>query len=162
NGEDVAIRLLVLDHGVALARVAAEAPRIDGEHVDTRLAFSDPLSQLPARTASRSDAEAVTFIDPQIARAPSRADQRTAVRRVRDGTVDDALDAAVLERRDATIGGFDMRQQTIEIARQQVPTKRARHAIREHRGGAALVRPKNPARTFFTQVPRLVRLTQHG
>ncbi len=84
NREDVAIGLLVLLHHVALAGVRPEAPRIDGEHVDARLALDDPFRELPARAAGGGDAEAVPFVQPEIAHAPGRADHRAAVGRVGD------------------------------------------------------------------------------
>src|SRR5262249_60599548 len=110
NREDVPIRLFVLHHRVTLARVATEATRIDGEHVDARLTFDDPLRKLPAGATRRGDAEAVTFVDPQISHAPRGPDERTAIGRVRDRPVDDVLDAAVLERGHATNRRCDLRE----------------------------------------------------
>src|SRR5262245_30467249 len=55
NGEDVAIRFLVLRDGVALAGVRAEAARVHGEHVDARLALDDPFGELPPAAPGRGD-----------------------------------------------------------------------------------------------------------
>src|SRR5215475_12444528 len=116
NGEDVPVGLLVLLHHVAFARVGPEAPRIDCQHVDARLALDDPLGELPSGSAGRGDTEAVALIEPDIAHTPGRADEGSAVGRVGNGAVDDVLDAAVLERRYAPGGRFDVRDQPIEIA----------------------------------------------
>ena len=159
--EDVAIRLLVLLHHVALAGVRPEAPRIDGEHVDARLAFDDPFGELPARAARRGDAEAVAFVEPHVAHAPRRPDHRAAVGRVGNRAVDDVLDAAVLERGHAPLRRFDVREQPIEIAFEQALAERSGHAVGEARRRAGFVRAEDPAQALLAQVVRLVRLAQH-
>src|SRR5688572_12948892 len=110
NREDVTIGFLVLRDDVAAARVGPEAARVDGEHVNARLAFDDPLRKLPARTAGGRDAEAVALVEPEVAHFPGRPYQRTAVRRVADRAVDNVLDAAGFERRHTPLGRLDVRQ----------------------------------------------------
>ena len=161
NREDVAVGFLVLRDDVAAARVGPEAARVDGEHVDARLAFDDPLRELPARTAGGRDAEAVALVEPEVAHFPGRPYQRAAVRRVADRAVDDVLDAAVLERRHAPLRGFDVRQQPLELARKQVFAERLRHAVGESRRRPGLVRPENPAEPLLAQVIGLVGFAQH-
>ena len=162
HGEHVAVGFFVLGHHVALAGVGAETTRVDGEHVDARLALGDPFRQLPARTASGGDAEAVAFVQPQAALAPGRADERAAVRGVGDGAVDDGLDAALFQRRHATLRRFDVRDEAFDFAVEQALAEPLGHAVREAGRGAALVGAQNPAAALFAQVVRLVRLAQHG
>src|SRR6185369_15359851 len=95
--EDFAVSLFILAHHVALGGVGTKPPRVDRQKVDAGLAFHDPLGQLPARTARCGDTEAVPFIEPQVALAPARSDQRAPIRRIRDRTVDDVLDAAAIQ-----------------------------------------------------------------
>src|SRR5882757_2068729 len=64
NDEDVPVGFLVLLNDVTLPGIRTVAARIDGHHVDARLALDDPLRQLPAGAAGRGDAEAVTLVEP--------------------------------------------------------------------------------------------------
>ena len=159
--EDVAIGLLVLAHGVALAGVRAEPAGVDAQHVDAGLALDDPLRELPAGAAGGGDAEAVALVQPDVAQAPRRTDQRAAVRRIGDGAVDDGLDAGVLEARHALHRRLDVRQQAIEIAREQLLAEMRGDAVGETRRRALLVRAENPAHALLAQVVRGVGLAQH-
>ena len=160
--EDVAIGLLVLPDGVALARVRAEPARVDRQHVDAGLAFDDPFGELPARAARGRNAEAVAFVEPQVRHTPRRTDERAAVRRVGDRAVDDRLDAGVLEARHALHRRLDVRQQAVEVAREELLAELARNAIGEARRRALLVWAQDPAEALLAQVVRRVRLAQHG
>src|SRR5258708_34316750 len=51
NDEDVPVGFFVLFDDVPLAGVIAVPTRVDGQHVDTGLAFDDPLRELPTGTA---------------------------------------------------------------------------------------------------------------
>ena len=68
HGEDLGVGLLVFLPEIPGLRVGAKAARIDAEHVDRRLAFHDPLGELPAGAAGRGDAERVPFIEPEVAK----------------------------------------------------------------------------------------------
>ncbi len=159
--EDVAVGLLVLLHHVALGGVRTEAARVHREHVDARLALDDPLRQLPARAAGRRDAEAVALVEPQVAHVPGGADQRAAVRRVGDRSVDDILDAAVLECRDTALRRLDVRQQPLEVALEQALAEPVGNAVGKARRRAGLVGPEDPAEALLAQVVGLVGLAQH-
>ena len=161
NREDIRVGLLVLLHHIALGGVITIAARIGRQHVDARLALGDPLSQLPAGAAGGCDTEAVTFVEPQIARAPGRPDQRAAIRGVGNRSVDNILDATVLERRHATDCCFDVRQQAIEIALKQALSEPLGDAIGKARRGAELVGSENPAHALLAQVIGFVRFAQH-
>ena len=159
--EDVAVRFFVLRDKVTLARVTAEATRIDRQHVDAGLAFDDPFGQLPAGTTRGRDAEAVAFVDPDVPDAPRRPDQRAAIGRVRDWTVDDVLDAATLQPRHATLRRFDVGQQPLQFAGKEVLAEPARHAVGEARRRAGFVGTEDPAQAFLAEVIRLIGLAQH-
>ena len=159
--EDFAVGLLVLGYRIALAGVAAEATRIGCQHVDARLAFDDPFGQLPAGAAGGRDAEGVAFIEPHIALKARRADQRRAVRRVGNGTVDDVLDAAVLKRRDPLDRCLDVRQETVEIPLEEALAEPVRHPVGKARGCAMLVGTEDPAHALLAQIVGLVGLAQH-
>jgi hypothetical protein len=159
--EDVPVSLLVLLHHVLPAGVGPEAARIHGQHVDARLALDDPFRELPARAARRRDAEAVTLVEPEVRLAPGRADERAAVRRVRDRAVDDVLDAAVGERRHAPLRALDVRNQPLEVAIEEALAEPGRHAVGEACGGAGLIGPQDPAHAFLAKVIRLLGLAHH-
>src|SRR5256885_8752812 len=116
DDEHIAVGFLVLLDDVALAGIRAEAARRHRQHVDRRSALDDPLGELPAGAAGGGDAEAVALVEPDVAQAPGRSDERAAVGRVGDRSVDDVLDAAALERRHPARGRLDVRHQAIEIA----------------------------------------------
>jgi hypothetical protein len=161
DGEDAAVGFFVLLHHVALARVRAIAARIHGQHVDPGFALDDPLRKLPAGAACGGDAKTVAFIDPHIGHAPGRAYQRAAVGRVGDGTVDDVLDAAMLEGRHAPRRGLDMRHQPIKIRLEEAPAEPVRHAVGKARRRARLVRAEDPSHALLAQIIGLVGLAQH-
>ncbi len=161
DGEHVAVGLLVLAHRVALAAVGAEAARIHAQHVDARVALGDPFRELPARAAGGRHAEAVALVQPDVVHVPCRADQRAAVRRIRDGPVDDGLDPAVLEARDALHRRLDVRQQPVEIAGEELLAELGGHAVGEARRRALFVRPEDPPHPLLAQVVRRVGFPQH-
>jgi len=97
NDEDVPVGFFVLFDDVPLAGVIAVPTRVDGQHVDTGLAFDDPLRELPTGTARCGDTEAVSLVEPHVGQVPGGADERAAVRGIRNWSVDNVLDAAVLE-----------------------------------------------------------------
>jgi hypothetical protein len=156
-----AIRFLVLRDREALSGVAAKAARVDGQHVDAGLALDDPLGELPAGAARRRDAEAVSFVDPHVAQPPCRTDHGAAVGRVGNRAVHDRLDAAVLEAWHALHRRFDVRQQPIEIAGEELLAERRRHAVGKPSGCALLVGPEDPAQPLLAQIVRGVRFAQH-
>ncbi len=162
NDEYVPVRLLVLLNDVTLAGIGTIAARIDGHHIDAGFALDDPLRELPARAAGGGDAEAMTFVEPEILRAPSRTHQRAAVRGVRDGPIDDVLDAAVGERRNAALCRLDMRQQAFQVAFEQTLAEPVRDPVGKSRRRTGLVGPEYPAQALLTQIVRLVRFAQHG
>ena len=161
NDEDVPVGFFVLFNDVTLAGIGTIASRIDGHHVDARLTLDDPLRELPAGAAGRSNAEAVALVEPEIPSAPGGTDQWAAIRRVGDRTIDDVLDAAIGERGNAALCGLDVRQQPLQIALEQALAEPIGDAVGEPRGGTGLVGTQDPAQPLFTQVVRLVRLTQH-
>ena len=162
DDEHVTVGFLVLRDHVALARVRAVAPGVDGGHVDAGLAFDDPFRQLPTRAAGCRDAEAVTLVEPEIFRAPGGTDERAAVGRVGDRSVDDVLDAGRRERGHASNRGLDVRQQAIEIAIEQALTEPVRYPVREARRRTGLIGPEDPPQAFLAQIIRLIRLAQHS
>src|SRR5258707_843157 len=162
DGEDVAVGLLVLGREVAAACVGTKSPWIDRQHVNPGFTFDDPFGQLPAATAGGGDAEAVAFVEPQIAYAPGGPDQGTAVRRVGDRAIDDLLDPAILERGHATLRRLDVRHHPVQIAVEQALAEPFRYAIGEAGRGAFLVGPQNPAEALLAEIIRLLRLAQHG
>ena len=145
------VGLLVLQLGEALGD-HAEAPRVDADHVDGRLALDHPLGQLPAAAAGRGDAEGMSLGEPEVGQAEGRADHGIAVRGVGDGAVDDVLDAGVLEAGHAGHAGLDVRHQALEIAGEEVLLEAGRHAVGEARRGALLVGAEDPAHPFFPEV----------
>ena len=155
------VGLFVLDLREVL-RDDAEAPRIDADHVDGRLAVDDPLGELPAGAAGRRDAEAVAFGEPEILQAESRADHRVAVRRIGDRAVDDVLDAGILEARHPVHGGLDMGHEPVEVAGEQVFLEALRHAVDEAGRRVALVGPENPAHALLAQIVGGVGFPEHG
>ena len=64
---DVGVGFLVFLAQIGLGRVVAETTRIGAEHVDRRLALGNPFGELPAGAARGGDAEAVAFVQPEIA-----------------------------------------------------------------------------------------------
>jgi len=119
DDENVPVRFLVLLNDVTLAGIGTIAARIDGHHVDAGFAFDDPFRELPARAAGGGDAEAMTFVEPEVLRPPSGAHEWAAVGGVCNRPIDDVLDAAVGERRDAALCRLDMRQQAFQVAFEQ-------------------------------------------
>src|SRR5262249_46454739 len=137
------------------------AARIGRQHVDAGLAFDDPLGELPPGTARGRYAEAVAFVDPDIAHAPGWTYHRTAVRRVGNRAVDDVLDAAALESGHAPHGRLDVRHQAIEIAREQALAEPFRDPVGKARRSTVLVRAKDPSHALLAQVVGLVGFPQY-
>ena len=160
DGEDVGVGLFVLGLEVGGRRIVAEPARLDAEHVDCRLAFDDPLRELPARATCGGDAEAVALVEPEVPLPPGRTDDRTAVRRVRDRAVVDVLDTEFPERRDTTDRGFDVRRQAVEVGIEQLVLAVRRRPVQVARRGAPLVRSEQQAAGFLAHVPRAVGFAQ--
>src|SRR5262245_14208106 len=120
RSEDVAVGFLVLHLEIAAGGIRAEAARVDAHHVDRRLALDDPFGELPAGATRGSDAEGMTLVEPEIAPAPGRADDRRAVRRIGDGAVIDLLDPDFGKSGNPDHGGLDMRRQAIEVFLEQL------------------------------------------
>ena len=115
HGEDLGVGLLVLFDQIACIRVGSEAARVDAEHVDGRLAFDDPLGELPAGAAGRGDAERMAFVEPEVSYTWRRTDNRRTVWRVGDGAVVDLLDADLAKGGNARDRGFDVGAKAIKI-----------------------------------------------
>ncbi len=90
------VGFLVLELGEILGH-NAETARIDADHVHAGLAFDHPFGELPATATGSRDTKTVTFREPEVGQTKCRPDHRIAVWRVGDRTVDDLLDARVLE-----------------------------------------------------------------
>src|SRR6266853_2525250 len=116
DDEHVAVGFFILFDDIALAGVRAEAAWVHRQHVDPRLALDDPLGELPAGAAGGGDAEAVALVEPYVAQPPGGSDERAAIGAVGDRSIDDVLDAAVLQRWHPARGRLDVRHQAIEIA----------------------------------------------
>ena len=162
DGEDVGVRLLVLLAQIRLGRVVAEAPRVDAQHVDRRLAFCDPLGQLPAGAAGRGDAEAVALVQPEVPQSPGGTDDRAAIRRVRDGAVVHLLHPDLAERRHAVDRRLDVRGQALEVLGEQLVLGILARAVQIAAGRATLVRPEQQAARLLAHVPGAVALAQHA
>ena len=161
HGEDLRVGLLVLLNEITCVRIRAEATRVDAKHVDRRLAFDDPLGELPAGAASRGDAKRMAFVEPEVPHARRGADDRRAVGRVGDGAVVDLLDADLAEGGNARDRGFDVRargdRDLREKARIRSPTTARRHSrpARLFRKAPTAGRP--PPRACTRQNPIRVR-----
>jgi hypothetical protein len=162
DDEHVAVGFFILFDDIALAGVRAEAARVHRQHVDPRLALDDPLGELPAGAAGGGDAEAVALVEPYVAQPPGGSDERAAIGAVGDRSIDDVLDAAVLQRRHPARGGLDVRHQAIEIAGKEAAPEPVGNAVCKARRRAALVRTEDPAHALLAQVIGLVGLAQHG
>ena len=155
------VGLLVLGLEVGLGRVVAEAAGVDPQHVDRGLALGDPLGELPAGAAGRGDAEAVALVQPEVAKAPGRADDRAAVRRIRNRTVVNPLHPDLAERRHPVDRSLDMRRQALEVVCEQLVFGIFARAVRVAAGRSLLVRPEQQAARLLAQVPGAVALAQH-
>ena len=162
DGEDVGVGFLVLRLQVGAGGVVAETARVDAEHVDGRLAFDDPLGQLPPGAPRRGDAETVPLVQPEVRQAPGRADDRAAVRRVRDGAIEDLLHAEFGERRHAANGGLDVRREAIQIRVEQLVLALRVRPVQIAGRRAFLVRAEQQAARFLAHVPRSVGFPQHA
>ena len=113
--EDVGVGLLVLGDEKAFGGVIPVSTRVDPEHVDGRFTLDDPLGELPAGSAGRRDTKAVAFVEPEILQSPGRSDDRAAVGRIGDRTVEDLLDSEFAEYRDPPDRGLDVRRQALDV-----------------------------------------------
>ncbi len=68
----------------------------------------------------------------------------------------------MLEARDALHGRLDVRQQAVEVAREELLAELVRNAVGEARRRASLVRTEDPAEALLAQIVGRVRFAQHG
>ena len=162
DGEHVGVGLLVLRPEVRAGRVVTKAAWLDTEHVDGRFAFDDPFGELPAGAAGGGDAEAVAFVQPEVALVPRRPDHRAAVRRIGDGAVVDILDAQFRECGHAADGRFDLRGKPLEVGVEQFVLAVAGRAVWITGRRALLVRSEQQAAGFLAHVPGTVGLPKHA
>ena len=151
--EDIGIGFLVLLLEIAARGIGAEAARIDAHHVDGGFAIDDPFGELPARTASCGDAEAVALIEPEILEAPGGSDDRRAIGRIGDGTVVDFLDSHFAEGRDTGDGRFDMGGKPVKVFLEELVFTLIRRAVNIANRRAFLIGAKQQPAIFLAHVP---------
>ena len=138
--KDVRVSLLVLALEVRGGGVAAEAARIDAEHVDRGLALDDPFSKLPAGSTRRGDPEAVAFVKPEVGQPRRGADDWISIRGVRDSAVVDFFDANLSEDGHPADRGLDVRAKPVEVRLKQLVLALCGGAIEITRWGPRFVR----------------------
>ena len=157
HGEDPGVGLLVLLDEIPGLGVSAEAPRIDAEHVDRRLAVDDPFGKLPPGAAGRGDAERVAFVEPEVLQARRRADDRRAVGRIGDRPVIDLLDPGLAEGGNPRDRGLDVRRETVEVFGKKLVFAVRRRPVDITGRRALLIRPEQEPACLLAHVPGRIR-----
>ena len=155
HGVFVAIDLDRLGAGVVLVGPRAEAARVAGPHVPLGAAVDHPLGQHLAGAACLGDAEGEDAALEGVFDARHRADQRVAVRGVRDRAVDDAAEARLGEHGDAGDGVLEIPFQPLEVVGEELEGEVVRdRVVRRGPAGAAvaLVRAEVEAVLLLAEV----------
>ena len=127
-----------------------------------RLAFDDPLGELPACSAGRRDAERMALVEPEVPQPRRGADDRRAVRRIGDGAVVDLLDADLAEGGNARDRRFDVGAKAIEVLGKEFVFAVRRRPIDIAGGRAFFVWAEQEPARFLAHVPGGIRLAQNS
>jgi len=87
-----------------------------------------------------------------------RTDQRIAIRRIGDRSIDDRLDAHRSQDREALAGGFDVLLQAAQIITEQLVGKLGRDPLEPVRRGLPLVGPKDQTLPLLPEVVADIRI----
>ena len=129
--------------------MGAETARIDLEGV-----------YVVSAAAALDDSETEGGAEEIVGDAELGADQRAAVRRVGDRSVDHRLDAALGDQRHPTDGLFDNLLEAIQIGGQQLLAELRGHAVDRPRRRRLLVGAEDQAFPFLAQVERRIDVAQ--
>ena len=102
---------------ITAAEREREAARIARPHIPLGLTLRHPLSENLASAATLHDTKGEHAGLKRVWHTGHRADQRVAVRRVRNGSVDDPPDAGRTQNRDARASVRDVVFQALEVVR---------------------------------------------
>jgi len=114
--------IVLADLGVGIGgrRPGAVAGDIHGVDVESGVAIDDPVGEREADAAALAEARHDSAGAPEARQAAHRPDERIAVRREAEGTVDDPLDAGLLESREMLEPDFQRRRDTVEVRLEQL------------------------------------------
>ena len=146
------------DAVVALRRVTAESSRIDGQRVHRRGAVDHPVGEEASGAAALHHPHARPGQHPGVVEPEGRPDERVRVRRERDRTVHDGLDAGPRERRHPFHGQRRDGLDPVQLRRQQLHAELRRHAVHAPRAAVRLVGTEDEPVALLAQVPALLRV----
>ena len=154
----VLVRLDGLGEHKLVVRVRQVAARVQRPHVPLGLAMDDPLGNRLAGTARLDDAEreAAAVVEPGQARC--RAEQGVAVGRIRDGSVDDRLDAHRAEDGHPSAGRLDVFLKPLERIVEELVRKMLRNTIEPMGGCVPFIGSEEQAVAFLPQVVADIRI----
>ena len=146
---------VVLAHlrvGVAERRPVAVARDVHAEHVEAGIAVDHPVRQREADAAALAEPGHDAAGDPEVLEALDRADQRVAVRREREGAVDDLADAGPLEGREMAEADLELGRDALEIGLEEVLPEIPRRLLLRPRAARLLVGAEQDAAAFLAHV----------
>ncbi len=150
---DVVVTFFVLAGGEFRRHPARGiAFRVKAGHVDFRFAIDHHLGQIITGATCRCDAKAEAFGQPHVAQTRRGADQRVAIGRITNRTVEIVLQPTVFAGRYAVDHRHVLIFDPVQRQREQVGAETVGHTMFEHRRGVFFVHSQDPAATFFAHI----------
>ena len=141
--------------GVRVLKVAA---RIQRPHVPFGVPVRYPFGNDLACTTGLGNAKSERGAVVEARQPRRRTNQRVAIGRVRDGAVDDALDANATELRHAQARVFDVLLEAVRVVVEQLVRELVGNTVLPMHASVPLVGAQDKAVTFLTQVIADVRV----
>ena len=129
HGIFMRINLLAVFDAIIVIRVIGEPARVARPHIPFRLPFGDPFSQNLASPAALGDAKGKDTCLKRVGNAGHGANQRVAVRCVRDRAVDDFGYSGLSQQGHAGHGILDIPLQPVKIVGIKLKRKILGHGI---------------------------------
>jgi hypothetical protein len=123
DAEATRIVLAHLGLGIGHRRPVAEARDIHAPDVEARIALRHPVGEREPDAAALAEARHHGAGDPVVLEAPDRPDQRVAVGREGEGSIDDLLDSGFLEGGEMLEAHLQRRRDAVEVRLQQLVTE---------------------------------------
>ena len=146
---------IILAHfgvGIGGRRPGAVAGDIHGVNVETGVAVHDPVGEREADAAALAEPRHHRAGAPEARQPAHRPDEWIAVRREAERTVDDPLDAGLLEGREMLEPDFQRGRDTVEVRLQQFVAEIPGRADRRPGPARLLIGPHQHAAAFLAQV----------
>ena len=139
-------------------RVLEVATRVQRPHVPFGVPVRYPLGNDLASAARLGNAERERSAVVEARQSGRRTDERVAIGRIRNGAVDDALDANAAELRHAQARVFDVLLEAVRVVVEQLVRELVGNTVLPMHAGIPLVGAQDKAVTLLTQVITDVRV----